>query len=78
MLYRYAQYEGLAAVNTAENLGGFTDAGTVSAYAIQALNWAVGEELVNGVGDNLLNPTGSATRAQTATILMRYLENVAA
>ena len=77
MLYRYAQYSGMDAVDLRENISGFADAASVSEYAVQALNWAVGEELVNGMGDNTLAPQGNATRAQAAALLMRYVEYVA-
>ena len=77
MLYRYAQYIGMDAVDLRENISGFADADSVSEYAVQALNWAVGEELVNGMGDNTLAPQGNATRAQAAALLMRYVEYVA-
>ena len=77
MLYRYAQYSGMDAVDLRENISGFADADSVSEYAVQALNWAVGEELVNGMGDNTLAPQGNATRAQAAALLMRYVEYVA-
>lgn len=60
-------------------LDSFSDAASVSDYAEDALVWAVGEGLINGVaqtdGKVLLDPTGTATRAQIATILYRYLEN---
>ena len=59
------------------DLSGFPDVASVSAYAKDALAWAVGEGLINGVaqsdGTSALDPTGNATRAQIATILMRYL-----
>ena len=55
----------------------YTDYEDISEYAVNALAWAVSEGLVNGMGDNTLQPVGTATRAQTATILMRYSENVA-
>ncbi len=77
MLYRYAVYKGMETATLEENLTGFTDAGDVSGYAVQAMNWAVGAELVGGMDGSTLQPKGSATRAQTATILMRFLENMA-
>ncbi len=74
ILYRYAQYKGLEAVNLAENLTGFDDAESVSEYAVSAMNWAVGAGLMNGVTDTTLQPQGTATRAQVATMLMRFIE----
>ena len=77
ILYRYAQYKGLDAVNLAGNLGGFDDAESVSDYAVSAMNWAVGAGLMNGVTDTTLQPQGTATRAQVATMLMRFIEYLA-
>ena len=74
ILFRYAQYKGLEAVTLEENLGAFEDAGQISEYAVQAFNWAVGQHLITGVTDSTLEPQSSATRAQVATILMRYCE----
>lgn len=73
MLYRYAQYRGMD-TSAAANLSTFSDAGRVSAWAQDAMAWAVGEGLITGSNQNRLNPTGSASRAQLATILMRFLE----
>ena len=71
ILYRYSG----SPVGTGD-LSVFPDVNTVSSYAVPALTWAVGEGLINGVakdGVSTLDPTGNATRAQIATILMRYL-----
>ena len=73
ILYRYAVYGGMTAVTLEENLGGFADTAQLSAYAIQAMNWAVGQGLINGSGSNLV-PKAQATRAQVAAIIHRYLE----
>ena len=58
-------------------LDSFNDAGKVSGYAVDAMRWAVETGLIGGVGNNTLAPQGNATRAQLATILMRYCENLA-
>ena len=76
MLYRYADYKGYD-LTGGGSLDGFTDRGSVSSYAEEAVAWAVSEELMSGVDSVTLSPKGSATRAQTATILMRFLENMA-
>ena len=73
ILYRYAVYGGMTAVTLEENLGSFADTAQLSAYAIQAMNWAVGQGLINGSGSNLV-PKAQATRAQVAAIIHRYLE----
>lgn len=71
MLWRYAgKPEADAAV-----LDGFTDATLVDSYARNAVAWAVEAGLINGVTASTLEPIGTATRAQIATILMRYLES---
>jgi len=53
-------------------VSGYPDAASVSGYAVKAVNWAVAEGLINGM-DGALNPRGTATRAQAAAILYRYL-----
>ena len=73
MLFRYAVANGLEAVSTVEYLNAYPDAADVSEWAVSAMNWAVGQGLINGIDGKLL-PGGSATRAQTAAILMRYCQ----
>lgn len=76
MLYRYAQKQGMEAVDTAENLGQFSDADDISAYAVQAMNWAVGEGILKGNTNNGINAKGEATRAHTAQMLMKFMETM--
>ena len=76
MLYRYAEAEGYD-VSAAADLSGYPDAGKVLSYAQKAMSWAVAEGIVAGMDDGTLNPAGNATRAQIATILMRFCESVA-
>ena len=73
ILYRYAQYKEYETVVTGD-VSSFTDGTSVSSYAVEPMNWAVGTGLLSGVGNNILNPTGNATRAEAATILMRFCE----
>ena len=73
IMFRYSKFKGYDTSKTAD-LSVFTDNTTVSDWAVPAMKWAVAEELFKGVGDDLLSPTTSATRAQVATILMRYIE----
>lgn len=75
ILYRYAQYKGQETGNADANLAVFADANTVSSYAVPAMNWAVKNGLISGTSATTLSPNGSATRAQVATILMRYQKN---
>lgn len=73
ILYRYAIYKSMDAVNLAENLG-FADADSISEYAISALNWAVGAGLIKGYENNTVRPQNFATRAEAAAILQRFIE----
>ena len=75
ILYRYAAYKGYD-VSQKADLSGYTDAASISGYAKDALAWANAQKLITGVTDTTLNPQGSATRAQVATILMRLCETV--
>lgn len=75
ILYRYAQYKGYD-VTASASLAGYQDAASVSTYAVPAMQWAVGAGLINGIGNDLA-PQGDATRAQVATMLMRFAEKVA-
>ena len=70
VLYRYAQYKG-ADVSASGDLSGFVDSANVSSWAADAVKWAVGSGLVNGVEGNALAPQGTSTRAQAAAVLMR-------
>ena len=73
MLFRYAALNGMDAVTLEENLGSFSDASAVSSYAVPAMNWAVGQGLVQG-SNGQLRPQATASRAEVATILMRFCE----
>ena len=79
ILFRYAQKVGAASAERAD-LSGFPDANAVSDYASDAMRWVVAEGIIGGSreydGRDWLKPQGSATRAQVAAILMRYIENV--
>ncbi len=72
MLWRYA---GSPAAE-AGFLSRFADAASVSGYAADAMRWAVSTGLIGGMGDGTLAPRGNATRAQVATILMRFVKNL--
>ena len=74
ILYRYAQYRKLD-TDASAKLNSFTDADSVSAYASEALGWAVSEGLINGASGKLM-PKGDATRAQVAAIIHRFVKNV--
>ena len=76
MLYRYAEAEGYD-VSASADLSGYPDAGQVQDYAQPAMAWAVAENIIQGMEDGTLKPAGNASRAQIATILMRFCEDVA-
>lgn len=73
MLYRYAVSKGMVKGPVTADLSVFADANSVSNYAVEAMQWAVSTGLIGGM-DGKLNPQGSATRAQVATMLMRFAE----
>ena len=74
ILCRYAQYKQYG-TSASASLSAFSDAAAVSTYAKAPLSWAVAEKLVNGTDGKLL-PRASATRAQVAAILHRFVENI--
>ena len=71
MLYRYA---GSPAV-TGSALSGYGDQAQVSDFAVDGMEWAVSQGIITGKAGNLLDPQGGATRAEVATMLMRYIQN---
>lgn len=75
ILYRYAQLKGYDTAS-AGSLTGFTDGDKVSSYAAESLRWAVGAGVITGKDGNRLDPKGGASRAEAATILMRFSEKV--
>ena len=75
MLYNYAKYKGYDL--TAEgDLSQFPDSGSVANWAEAAMSWANGNELINGHDNGTIDAAGTAIRAQAASILMRFDENV--
>lgn len=74
ILYRYTG-AGTPGQSAGADLSAFPDCTTISGYAQDAMNWAVGLGLIQGMG-GLLSPRGSATRAQAATILMRFCQGL--
>lgn len=76
ILYRFAQYKGYDVTGTS-NLAAYADGSSVSGWAAEAMGWAVDAGLISGVGGNQIAPTGTASRAQVAQILMNFCENVA-
>ena len=72
ILFRYAKQKGYD-ISKSADLNGFADANTVSAYATDAIRWAVANGLIQG-SNSKLNPKATASRAQVAAILMRFME----
>ena len=76
ILYRYAKLKGYD-TSKSNKLDSFKDADRVSSWAVEAMQWANAEGLINGKSNSMLDPQGKATRAETAAILMRFMENIA-
>lgn len=76
ILHRYARYKGYD-VTEANDLSAFTDAGSISGWALESVQWANAEKLINGRTSTTLVPSGNATRAEAAQILMTFAQNVA-
>ena len=76
ILYRYAESKGYD-VSASADLAGYPDGEEIQAYAREAMAWAVAENIIQGMEDDTLKPAGNASRAQIATILMRFCEGVA-
>jgi len=74
ILYKYAQKYGLDTTANGD-LTPYTDTGDISVYAVVPLRWAIGHGMISGATTTTLDPKGNTTRAQLATILMRFDEN---
>ncbi|MBQ7901705.1 MAG: S-layer homology domain-containing protein, partial [Clostridia bacterium] len=71
-LYRYAQYKSMD-VSAKGDIASFDDADSISSWAQQAMEWAVGSGIING-SDGKLMAGNNATRAEVAAMLMRFIE----
>ena len=75
IMYRYAKYKGYdVSVGEETNILSYTDFEEISEYAIPAIQYAAGAELIKSKTESTLNPRDHATRAETAAILQRFLE----
>ena len=74
IFYRYADYKGYKLTVTG-NLDKFEDADKITDYAKTVMQWAVGNGLIKGKSETLLDPQGTATRAEIAAMLHRFVEN---
>ncbi len=75
IMARYSDYKGYD-TSVRADLSGYIDHGSISSYAYENMQWANGVGLITGVSDTMLEPQESATRAQVATILQRFTEQV--
>jgi hypothetical protein len=75
ILMRYAQYKGYDVTATAE-LSAYSDAADIDSWALSAMQWANATGLIQGLTDTTLAPRSSTSRAQMATLLMRYIQNI--
>ena len=76
MLYNYAKYKGYD-LTAAGDLTAFPDGSEVQEWAVPAMAWANGNQLINGHDDGTLEPGGTTTRAQAAAVLMRFDQDLA-
>ncbi len=72
ILYRYSEYKGTRGEDFAVDMSKYTDFGDVSDWAVDAVTWCVGAGIINGMTETTIVPQGTGTRAQMATMLMRY------
>lgn len=77
MMMRYAQFKQYSTGKSAD-LSTFNDAGSISSWALDSVKWANAVGLINGRTANTIAPQGTATRAEAATILTRFMQNIAA
>lgn len=71
ILYRYAQFKSISTDETGD-LSQFTDSDSISEWAKNSVDWAIGKGLLTGKGNGILDPTGNATRAEVAAMLQRF------
>ena len=78
ILYRYAKSAGAdVSVGEDTNILSYQDAEIIAAYAVPAMQWAAGSGVLSGTSASTLSPKGTATRAQTAVILVRFANQTA-
>ncbi len=76
ILYRYAQFKGYDTTQGGMAIREFSDYTAISQWATEAMTWAINAELINGNENSALLPQGKATRAEVATMLMRFVTNL--
>ena len=77
MLWRYVQHTGYDTTQGGMAIREYTDYEQISDFALEALDWAVSAGIISGTSTTTLSPSGSATRAQVAVILMRFCQDIA-
>lgn len=75
ILYRYAQFKGMDTTQGGMAIREYSDYDSISAYALQAMQWAVSAQIITGTSTTTLSPAGTATRAQAACLMQRFLTN---
>ena len=75
ILYGYAQIRGYNTTQGGMSIREFSDYGAISDWALEAMDWAVNAGLLSGKGNGVLDPAGTATRAEVAQILMNFCED---
>lgn len=75
ILYRYAQFKGMDTTPGGMAIREYSDYDSISAYALQAMQWAVSAQIITGTSTTTLSPAGTATRAQAACLMQRFLTN---
>ncbi len=79
ILWRYAGYKGIdVEAGVTDHLGNFLDTEQISSWALEAMRWAVDAQLLHGLSSEKLGPQANVSRAQVATMLMRYCTAIAA
>ncbi|MBO5505585.1 MAG: S-layer homology domain-containing protein [Clostridia bacterium] len=78
IIYRYCQFKGIDVTTGEVILANYDDFGAVSDYAVEAIKYAVGSGLMKGRTDRTLNPRENVTRAEAATLIMRFIEMISA
>lgn len=74
LLYRYASYINVSTSYNANALSGFSDAGSVSSFAVEAMKWAVSKGIINGTTATTLSPAAKCTRGETAVMTKRFID----
>ena len=76
ILYRYAQAKGYDPTQGGMAVREFSDSASISDWAQTAMSWAVNAQVLSGKGNGVLDPQGTATRAEVAQMLMNFVEHV--